>query len=62
MIGDLGDNGAWAVFNYTLDDKNAQGEASQTRGAGTIVYSKNGTSLRAVLIQLSVNGKAITAH
>ena len=62
MVGDLGDSGAWAVFNYTLDETTAQGEANQMRGSSTIVYSKSGTNLKAVLIQLSVNGRAITPH
>jgi hypothetical protein len=62
LVGDLGDSGAWATFNYTLDETTAQGEANQMRGSSTIVYSKSGTDLKAVLIQLSVNGRAITPH
>lgn len=62
LVGDLGDSGAWAVFNYTLDETTAQGEVNQMLGSSTIVYSKSGTNLKAVLIQLSVNGRAITPH
>jgi hypothetical protein len=62
LVGDLGDSGAWAAFNYTLDETTAQGEANQIKGSGTIVYSKSGTVLKAVLIQLSVNGRAMTPH
>jgi len=62
MVGDLGDSGARAAFNYTIDDTAAQGEANQSKGSGTIVYNKSGTLLRAVLFQLSVNGRAITPH
>ena len=62
IVGDLGDSGAWAAFNYTLDDPTAQGEANQIQGSSTIVFSKNGSVLKAVLIQLSVNGRTITPH
>jgi ketosteroid isomerase-like protein len=62
MVGDLGDGGAWAIFNYKLDGKTPQGEPNQAQGSGTIVYSKTGGALKAVLIQMSVNGKAIIPH
>jgi ketosteroid isomerase-like protein len=62
IVGDLGANGAWATFNYTLDETTAKGEPNKMQGSSTIVYSKNGTDLKAVLIQLSVNGRAITPH
>jgi hypothetical protein len=61
-VGDLGTEGAWAVFNYTLDEMTAQGASNQMQGTSTIVYKKNGADLQAVLIQLSVNGRAITPH
>ena len=59
-VGDLGDSGAWAMFNYTLDE--SQGEPNQVKGSGTIVYSKSATVLKAVLMQMSVKGRAITPH
>jgi hypothetical protein len=59
-VGELMDGG-WAVFNYTLDET-AQGAPNQMKGSSTIVYKKNGADLQAVLIQLSVNGRAITPH
>ena len=59
-IGELADGG-WAVFNYTLDET-AQGAPNQMKGTSTIVYKKNGADLQAALIQLSVNGRAITPH
>jgi len=59
-VGELADGG-WAVFNYTLDET-AQGAANQMKGTSTIVYKKNGADLQAALIQLSVNGRAITPH
>jgi hypothetical protein len=62
VVGDLGDTGAWAVFNYTLDETTAEGQPNQIKGSSTIVYSKSGTSLKAVLVQLSVNARAITPH
>jgi hypothetical protein len=54
IIGDLGDSGAWSAFNYTIDET--------TKGSGTIVYSKSGGALKAVLIQWSINGQAATPH
>lgn len=62
MVGDLGDSGAWAAFNYTLTETNPQGQATPIQGSGTIVYSKSGTDLKPVVIQFSVNGRAITPH
>jgi len=62
MVGDLGESGAWAAFNYTLDETTDKGEPNQMKGSSTIVYSKSGTALKAVLIQLSVNGRAIAPH
>ena len=67
LVGELGDSGAWAAFNYTLDETTAQGEGNQTQpnqiqGSGTIVYSKSATVLKAVLMQMSVKGRAITPH
>jgi len=59
-VGELADGG-WAVFNYTLDET-AQGAPNQMKGTSTIVYKKNGADLQAALIQLSVNGRAITPH
>jgi Domain of unknown function (DUF4440) len=59
-VGELADGG-WAVFNYTLDET-AQGAPNQMKGSSSIVYKKNGADLQAVLIQLSVNGRAITPH
>jgi hypothetical protein len=59
-VGELADGG-WAVFNYTLDET-AQGAPNQMKGTSTIVYKKNGSDLQAALIQLSVNGRAITPH
>jgi hypothetical protein len=59
-VGELADGG-WAVFNYTLDET-AQGGPNQMKGTSTIVYKKNGADLQAALIQLSVNGRAITPH
>jgi len=59
-VGELTDGG-WAVFNYTLDET-AQGAPNQMKGKSTIVYKKTGADLQAALIQLSVNGKAITPH
>ena len=59
-VGELTDGG-WAVFNYTLDET-AQGAPNQMKGTSTIVYKKTGADLQAALIQLSVNGKAITPH
>ena len=61
MIGELGDGGAWAAFNYTLDEA-ASGQTNAIQGSGTIVYSKSGTDLKAVVIQLSINGQAIVTH
>ena len=61
-VGDLGADGGWAVFSYTLDEKTAQGADNQMKGTSTIVYKKNGADLQAVFIQLSVNGRAITPH
>ena len=60
-VGELADGG-WAVFSYTLDEKTAQGADNQMKGTSTIVYKKSGADLQAVLIQLSVNGRAITPH
>ena len=62
VVGDLGDKGAWASFNYTLDETTGEGQANQMKGSGTIVYSKSGTDLKAVLIQWSLNGRAIAPH
>jgi hypothetical protein len=61
MVGELGDGGAWAAFNYTLEET-ASGQAPPIQGSGTIVYSKSGTDLKAVVIQLSINGRAIVTH
>jgi hypothetical protein len=61
-VGDLGAEGAWAIFSYTLEETTAQGAANQMQGTSTIVYKKTGADLQAVLIQLSVNGRAITPH
>jgi hypothetical protein len=60
-VADLGAEGAWAVFNYTLDET-ANGAPNQMQGTVTIVYKKTGADLQGNLIQLSVNGKAITPH
>jgi hypothetical protein len=60
-VGDLGAEGAWAVFNYTLDET-VQGAPNQMQGTVTIVYKKTGADLQGTLIHLSVNGKAITPH
>jgi hypothetical protein len=62
LVGDLGDSGGWATFNYTLDETTAEGQPNQVKGSSTIVYSRSGTSLKAVMVQLSVNGRAITPH
>jgi len=48
--------------DYTLNETTARGEANQMQGSSTIVYSKSGTALKAVLIQLSVNRPAITPY
>jgi len=61
-VGELGSEGGWAVFSYTLDEMTAQGEANQMQGTVDIVYKKNGTDLQVTFIHLSVNGKAITPH
>lgn len=60
-VGDLADGG-WAIFSYTFDEKTAQGADNQMKGTSTMVFKKNGADLQAVLIQFSVNGKAITPH
>ena len=60
--GDLADGGAWAAFNYTLDDATAPSGANPIQGSFTIIYGKSGTALKAVLIQMSVTGRAITPH
>jgi hypothetical protein len=60
-VGELADGG-WAAFNYTLDEKTAQGADNQMKGVSTIVFKKNGADLQAVFIHLAVNGKAITPH
>jgi hypothetical protein len=53
--------GAWAAFNYTLEEA-ASGQSPPIQGSGTIVYSKSGTDLKAVVIQVSINGRTIVTH
>ena len=59
--GELGDGGAWAAFNYTLEGA-ASGQPNPIQGSGTVVDSKSGADLKVVLIQLSINGSAIVPH
>jgi len=60
-VGELGDGGAWAAFNYTLEGA-ASGQPNPIQGSGTGVFSKSGADLKVVLIQLSINGSAIVPH
>jgi hypothetical protein len=39
MVGELGDGGAWAAFNYTLKEA-ASGQSPPIQGSGTIVTAR----------------------
>lgn len=60
-ISEFGTDAGYGVFAYTLDET-AQGAPNQIKGQSSIVYKKNGADWQAVLIQLSVNGKAVQPH
>ena len=61
-VTELGAEGGFAVFSYTLDEKTAQGADNQMAGTSTIIFKKNGADLQAAFIQFSVNGRAIAPH
>jgi hypothetical protein len=60
--GQTWDAGAWAAFNYTLDETLANGSANQIKGTNTMTFKKVGNDWQVMLIHASVNGPAITPH
>jgi ketosteroid isomerase-like protein len=61
MGGQVWDNGAWAAFDYTLDETLANGTANQIKGTITMTFKKAGNDWLVALIHASVNGPAV-AH
>lgn len=62
MGGQTWDGGAWAAFDYTLDETLANGNANQIKGTITMTFKKTGNDWQVVLVHASVNGPAIAPH
>ena len=60
--GQTWDGGAWAAFDYTLDETLANGSTNQIKGTNTMTFKKVGNDWQVVLVHASVNGPAITPH
>ncbi len=62
LTGQAWDTGAWAGFNYVLDETTAAGAANQMKGTNTMVFKKVGNDWQVALVHAAVNGPAIAAH
>ena len=62
MGGQTWDGGAWAAFDYTLDETVANAGTNQMKGTITMTFKKAGNDWQVVLIHASVNGPAIAPH
>jgi hypothetical protein len=57
LVGQTWDNGAWAAFNYTLDEG-----TSQMKGINTMTFKKVGNDWQVILIHAALDGTAIAPH
>jgi len=60
--GQTWDGGAWAAFDYTLEETLANGSLNQIKGTNTMTFKKVGNDWQVALVHASVNGPARTPH